>query len=87
VHDLFEIETSPICEECYDSRWYLKMIGVSIVSLPCPIFYIDNSHDPVVLTLIVLIYSSLHPNIVVCVGTLSSTLYCSILSSGTYLSE
>jgi hypothetical protein len=87
VHNLFEIEAPPIKKNCRNRLWDLEMIGVSVVPDTVSILYIDNSHDPVVLSLRVLIDASLHPDIVVSIWLFSTAVYRSILGSSAYLSE
>jgi hypothetical protein len=65
VDYLFEISTSSVKESYYYFLGHFEMTRVSIVSLPFSILDIDDSDEPVVLSLHIPIYSSLHPDEVV----------------------
>jgi hypothetical protein len=87
MHNLFEIVSSSVEEFFCDYLRHFKMIGVSIVPNSLLIFYIDDSHYPIIFSFGIFIYSSLHADKVVSIGLFTSAIYCSIPRSSADISE
>ena len=85
MHDLFEIEMTPIEEQINNRRWYSEMSRISPIPHSVSILYIYYSYIPILLSLTILIYSPLHPNEVVGIWFFYTSVDCSILSSCTEL--
>jgi hypothetical protein len=78
VDDLLEIPTTTIEKSVYDPLWNLEMTRVSVVTLPFSILDIDDPYEPIILSLHISIYTTLHPDEVVSIWLFSASVYCSI---------
>jgi hypothetical protein len=74
-------------ELLYYDLWHFEMTRVAEVSLPFLVFDIDDSYEPIVLSLEVLIYSPLHTHEVLCRGIFTTSRYSTVSSSCTDLFE